>query len=106
MSDPSDWGSIGGCLASATFLHSNAQFQLQEGWEGHCLPQRRVNGATGICSRRPGRIWHAGVAVIYDFLVLNSHHQEGIVFFPLASGVGSRSRPSLPPTRSVVAPWL
>ena len=31
-------------------------------------------------------IWHAGVAVTYDFLVFNSHHQEGIVFFPLLLG--------------------
>ena len=75
--DSPAWECVGGCLASAAFLHST---------EGHSMPQRRVNGTTGTCPHRPGRVRHAGVAVIHDFLVINPYHQEGIVSLPLLTG--------------------
>ena len=62
----------------------NAQFQLQEGWERHSLPQRWVNVATGVCSCRPGRVRHSGVVVICNFLVVNAPLPAGDCLLPLA----------------------
>ena len=55
--------------------------------------------APQVCPRRPGRVRHAGAAVICDFLVTH----PGDCLPPLAYVVGN---PSLPPTQNVAALWL